>query len=52
MNKICMYCGATNGEEAELCEVCGQTLIALPKDYELHRPKAELNIPVGRWVKI
>ena len=52
MNKICPACLATNGEEAELCEVCGQTLIALPKDYELHRPKAELNIPVGRWVKI
>ena len=47
-----MYCGATNDEDAELCAVCGQALIALPKDYELKRPKAELKIPAGQWVEI
>ena len=52
MNKVCMYCGATNDKDAELCAVCGQVLTSLPEPYELKRPKAELNIPVGKWVKI
>jgi len=51
MNKICPACLATNDKEAEVCEVCG-TLLTPIVDYELHRPKAELNIPVGKWVKI
>ena len=52
MNKICYVYGATNPENAELCAVCGQVLTSLPKDYEIHRPKAELNLPIGKWVKI
>ena len=52
MNKICPACLATNDKEAEVCEVCGAILKPLPDPYELKRPKAELNIPVGKWVKI
>ena len=39
-------------KDAELCAVCGQVLTSLPKDYEIHSPKAELNIPVGKWVEV
>ena len=49
MNKICKACGTANKENAEVCITCG---MRLPIIYELHRPKAELNIPVGKWVKI
>ena len=52
MSKICLFCGAANDENLELCEVCGQVLTSLPKDYEIHSPKAELNIPVGKWVEV
>ena len=52
MSKICFHCGAANDKDAELCAVCGQVLTSLPKDYEIHSPKAELNIPVGKWVKL
>ena len=52
MNKQCPSCGATNSNEAEKCVVCGMILQPLPDPYELKRPKAELNSPVGKWVKI
>ena len=52
MNKICPACLAVNDKEAEVCEVCGSILKPLQRDYEIHRPKAELNIELGKWVKI